>query len=84
MPHAVAPLLVTILLLNLFVLGTSRLRAAIQASAAQGVVLGALTLLVHRDYGARTVAVAAGAAIVKGVVIPVMLNRAMREVVVRR
>lgn len=84
MPYAVAPLLVTVLLLNLFVLGTSRLRAAIQASAAQGVVLGALTLLVHRDYGVRTVVVAAGAALVKGVVIPVILNRAMREVVVHR
>jgi hydrogenase-4 component E len=84
MPSAVAPLLVVVLLLNLFVLGTSRLRAAIQASAAQGVALGALTLAVHRELGVRTALVAAGAAVVKGAVIPVMLTRAMRENVVRR
>ncbi len=36
-----------VLLLNFFVLGTSRLRAVINASAAQGVVLGVLALCVH-------------------------------------
>jgi hypothetical protein len=38
------PLLVLILLLNLFVLGSSRLRAVIGASALQGIALGVVTL----------------------------------------
>ena len=42
MSAAVDPLLVLILMLNFLMLGTSRLRTAIKASAAQGVLLGVL------------------------------------------
>lgn len=84
MSDLVAPLLVSLLLVNLYALGTSRLLAAVNASAAQGVILGALTLLVHHEVNARTVLVALGATALKGVAIPLMLRRAMRDISVRR
>jgi hydrogenase-4 component E len=84
MHEAVAPILVLVLALNFAVLGTSRVRATINASAAQGALLGLLTLVVHRDVGVRTVLVALGAAALKGLGIPYMLVRAMREANIRR
>ncbi len=84
MSQAVSPLLVVVLLLNLFVLGTSRLRAVINASAWQGGILGILTLLVHHEVHLQTIAVAAGATLIKGIVIPAMLMRAMRDAAIRR
>ena len=84
MSEAVAPLLVLVLLLNFAVLGTSRVRAAINAFAAQGFILGVLTPIVHRDVEVRTVLVAVGAALLKGVAVPVMLVRALREANIRR
>ena len=84
MSQAVSPLLVVVLLLNLFVLGTSRLRAVINASAWQGVVLGVLALLVHREIHLEAIAVSAGAILIKGLLIPGMLMRAMRDASVRR
>lgn len=84
MSQAVSPLLVVVLLLNLFVLGTSRLRAVINASAWQGGALGVLTLLVHHEIHLQTIVVAAGAIVIKGVVIPFMLMRAMRDAAIRR
>jgi hydrogenase-4 component E len=78
------PLLVLVLLLNLFVLGTSRLRAVIAGSAIQGVVLGVLAALAHRHAGLRPLLVAAGTVAVKGVVIPRLLYKAMRDVAIHR
>jgi hydrogenase-4 component E len=80
----VDPLLVLILLLNFFVLGTSRLRAAITGSALQGIVLGALTVAVHGKLGFETALISVGAIVVKGFFIPGMLNRAMREAAIKR
>jgi hydrogenase-4 component E len=84
MSQAVSPLLVVVLLLNLFVLGTSRLRAVINAAAWQGGVLGLLTLLMHREIHVQTVTVAVGAILIKGIVIPFLLMRAMRDAAIRR
>jgi hydrogenase-4 component E len=84
MPDVTAALLVLVLLLNLLILGTSRLRTAINASAAQGAVLGVVTLLVHRPLELRQAIVAVGTAVVKGIVIPRMLLRAMRDIAIRR
>jgi hydrogenase-4 component E len=78
------PLLVLVLLLNLFVLGTSRLRAVIAGTAGQGVVLGVLAAVAHRGGGFEPFLVAAGAALVKGVVIPRLLYQAMRDVAIHR
>jgi hydrogenase-4 component E len=84
MSDAVDALLVTVLLLNFFVLGTSRLRAVINATALQGILLGVLALLGHREPSLRPVLIAVGAALIKGIVIPWLLLRAMRDVAIRR
>jgi hydrogenase-4 component E len=83
--HAwIDPLLVVILLLNFFALGTSRLRAAITSSAMQGVVLGLTTACVHGKIGLEIVLIALGAIAIKGFLIPTLLMRAMREAAIRR
>lgn len=84
MEHAREPLLILVLLLNFFLLSTSRMRAVINGSAAQGAVLGALALLAHGDFGVQSVLVAVGAVVLKAVVIPWMLFRALRDVAIRR
>lgn len=83
MSYFVDPVLVLVLLANFFVLGTSRLRAIINATAIQGVLLGALTLLVHHELTLRPVLVAVGTTLIKAIVIPWMLSRAMREASIR-
>jgi hydrogenase-4 component E len=83
MSYFVDPTLVLILLANLFLLGTSRLRAIINGTAIQGVLLGTLTLLIHHELTIRPVLIAAGATLIKAVAIPLMLSRAMRDVPIR-
>jgi hydrogenase-4 component E len=77
-------LLVLVLLVNFFALGTSRLRAVINATAAQGILLGIAAILVHREITLSTLAIGGGAALIKGFVIPLLLLRAMRDVAIRR
>lgn len=77
-------LLVGILLLNLFMLGTSRIRALIHAAALQGVVLGGMPLLIGSHANVRVALVAVATLILKGSVIPRMLRRALREVQIKR
>ncbi len=83
MSHVVDPILVLVLLANFMVLGTSRLRAIINATAIQGVLLGTLTILVHHELTLQPVLVAVAATVIKAVVIPWMLSRAMREAAIR-
>lgn len=84
MSELVAPLLVTVLLLNLFVLGTSRVRAAINASALQSLMLGVVLLVGHGAPPLRSILVALATVAIKGLFIPFMLVRAMREADIRR
>lgn len=77
-------LLVGILLLNLFMLGTSRIRALIQAAALQGVVLGVMPLLVGGHAGWNAAFIAIATVLLKGSVIPRMLRRALREAQIKR
>lgn len=84
MTHAIDPLLVLVLLLNFLLLGSTRLRGVIQVSALQGVILGVLIVLVHRSLSLESVLVAAGTLLIKGLFIPSMLLRAMRDTRVRR
>jgi hydrogenase-4 component E len=83
MSDAIDALLVSVLLLNFFVLGTSRLRAVINATALQGILLGALAVLAHHEFSLQPVLIAAGAILIKGFAIPWMLSRAMRDVAIR-
>jgi hydrogenase-4 component E len=84
MHNLIGPLLVVVLLFNLFLLGTSRLQAVVNASAAQGVLLGVLTLCVHEGFSTWMVLITIGTILVKGVLIPGMLLRAIRDAAIRR
>jgi hydrogenase-4 component E len=83
--HAlVDPLLVLIILLNLFILATSRLQAVVNGSALQGVILGFLTLFVHQKFDGWTLVITLVAILIKGMLIPGMLLRAARDAAIRR
>ena len=84
MSSLVDPVLVLVLLTNFFLLGTSRLRAIINGTAIQGVLLGSLAMLVQHEPSLRPMLVAIGATAIKALAIPWMLSRAMREVAIRR
>src|SRR5260370_11380998 len=83
MSDAIDALLVSVLLLNFFVLGTSRLRAVINATALQGILLGVLAVLAHHEFSLQPVLIALGAMAIKGFAIPWLLLRAMRDVAIR-
>jgi hydrogenase-4 component E len=84
MHNLIGPLLVVVLLFNLFLLGTSRLQAVVNASAGQGVILGILTLCVHEGFSTWMVLITIGTILVKGMLIPGMLLRAIRDAAIRR
>jgi hydrogenase-4 component E len=77
-------LLVVFMLLNLFALGTSRIRAMIQVVGLQGLLLGVMPLLVHEELGLLVVLISAATIALKGVIIPGMLRRALRELSIHR
>jgi hydrogenase-4 component E len=77
-------LLVVVLLLNLFVLGTSRIRSLIQAVALQGVVLGIMPLVAHGHLNVRMGVVAIATLVIKGSVIPQILFKALRDAQIKR
>jgi hydrogenase-4 component E len=84
MQAAVHAILVLILLQNILFLGSGRLRTLIHSVAAQGVVLSVLPLLLYGRLGVREVIVSVGALLLKGVVIPRMLMRALADLPIRR
>jgi hydrogenase-4 component E len=77
-------LLVLVLLLDLFLLGASRLRTTIAVVAGQGVVLSLLPALLHNQLGPREALVSLGALALKGIVMPRMLLRALADLPIRR
>ncbi len=77
-------LLVVVLLLNLFVLATSRIGALVRTAALQGVVLGIMPLLMHDHLRILTLLLAAATIAVKGSLIPQMLLKALRDAQIRR
>jgi hydrogenase-4 component E len=76
--------LVLIVLLDFYALGASRMRAVIRASALQGVLLGIMPLLLHEHVSTRLLLICAGTMAAKGIVIPALLLRAIREVTIHR
>jgi hydrogenase-4 component E len=77
-------LLVVVLVLNLFALGTSRLVTVIKIVSLQGVLLGILPLLLEEEIALPVILTAAVSIALKGIVIPVMMMRAMRDVQIKR
>ncbi len=64
--------------LNLAALGTHRLPSLISLAAIQGLILGCLPLLLETDAPWLAAAVSLGTLGVKGVIIPMLLRRALR------
>src|SRR5258708_5866127 len=83
---AIGPQLVLLLvvLTDFAVLGTTRLSTCIRALAAQGLLLGALPVLVAPSLTLHAVVLAAGTVAVKAVVLPRFLTWAIREAAARR
>jgi hydrogenase-4 component E len=77
-------LLVIVVLLNFFLLGTSRIRALVQAAALQGTLLGLLPLLLSSQLRLLSVFVAIATITLKGIVIPQMLFKALRDAQIKR
>ena len=85
MTFLIDPLLVLIALLSFTMLGSSRLAWCVRVNAAQGMVLGVLTLVVaEHGIGIRLVLLALGTFALKGIVFPWLLLRAIRSVDLRR
>ena len=76
--------LLLIALTNFAVLGTTRLSTCIRAVAFQGVLLGALPLLLAPSLSLHVWVLAAGTVAVKGIALPWFLHLAIREASVRR
>lgn len=79
MAQVLDPLLIIALALNFYALGASRIRAVINAVALQGVLLGLCPLVAHSGTGPRDYLLVVVTVTLKGIVIPNMLVRAMRE-----
>lgn len=78
------PLLIFVMLVNLALLGSSRLAACVRLSAAQGMALGLMPLLVaEQGIGVRLVLFAIVFFVLKGIVFPRLLMRAIRSADVR-
>jgi len=77
-------LLVVLLLLNFWMLGTSRMRAVIHCAGAQGMLLGAAYLVMHGARGPRAMALGVAIVAIKGILIPKILIGALRSQPIRR
>ena len=64
--------------LNLVALGTSRLPSLIRVAALQGMMLGIMPLLIEHEWRVMVLVIAVATVIMKGIVIPSLLHRAMR------
>jgi hydrogenase-4 component E len=84
MSHLDQVLLLTVVLTNFVVLGTTRLSTCIRAIAVQGLLLGVLPLVLHPGAEPGLVALAVGTVLVKAVFLPSFLLWAIREASVRR
>jgi len=84
MTHTLNTVLVIILMLNLFALGTSRILAITRAVALQGVLLGLIPLLVHQHLTIPVVLTTLAAVVIKAVVIPAIIIRALRDAHIKR
>jgi hydrogenase-4 component E len=76
--------LLLVVLSDFAVLGTTRLSTCIRTLAAQGILLGGLALVLAPEISLHPIALAAGTILVKGIVLPWLLHRAIREAAIRR
>jgi hydrogenase-4 component E len=84
MAELINALLVIILVLNLFALGTSRIQSVIRIVAVQGALLGAITLLMHDSLTLPVLLSASAAVVIKAIVIPAIMIRSLRAAEIKR
>jgi hydrogenase-4 component E len=77
-------ILIALILLNFYLIGSSRMNAIVSMVGVQGLLLGLLPLIVAEHLGLETVITSLLAATIKGFVLPYFLFRAIREVHIRR
>ena len=77
-------LLLLVVLTDFWVLGTTRLSTTIRAAALQGAILAALPIALHPGLAPHIIVLGVGTLVVKAIVLPVFLHRAIREASVRR
>lgn len=77
------PLLLAVILINFFTFGSARLGACIRIVAVQGALIALLPLAVHGISG-HALILSTTALLLKGIIIPMLLLRAIREVRIRR
>lgn len=77
-------ILMLVIILDIYALGTGRLDAVIRTAAVQGVLLAATPVLAHGAITIEGLLVALGTFSLKGVAIPAMLLHSIREVEIRR
>jgi hydrogenase-4 component E len=81
----VEAVLALMVIADLLLLGSSRLRSCISITAMQGVVVSLLPVLLHgSDWALRALSLTAGSMLLKGAVFPWLLFRVLREAGVRR
>jgi Hydrogenase 4 membrane component (E) len=83
MPNSVDSILIVLLLMNFFVLGTASLRASIRAVALQGVLLSLLPIFVESTLTFRLAAAVIVTISIKGLLIPRLLFKAIHDVHLR-
>ena len=76
--------LLLVVLTDFSVLGTTRLSTCIRSVAIQGLLLGALPLLLAPRLSLHVAVLASGTVVVKAIVLPLFLRWAIREASVRR
>ncbi|HEX9054838.1 MAG TPA: hypothetical protein VF830_08025 [Gemmatimonadales bacterium] len=77
-------LLLLVVLTDFWVLGTTRLSSTIRAAAIQGALLAALPMALHPAFSIHLIGLGLGTLLVKAIVLPGFLQRAIREASVRR
>lgn len=83
MPPIADSILILLLLTNFFILGTANLRSAIHGVALQGLLLGVLPMFVESEPTPRLIALVVATGAIKGVLIPRLLLKALRDVHIR-
>ncbi len=79
-PNAI---MLTVILLNIYILGSSRLGACIHAVALQGAIISLLPLLIH-GFAVHAIILAIGAFLLKGLAIPRLLLRAVKKANIKK
>lgn len=77
-------LLMLIVLLNFLILGESRIATVIRSAAVQGVCFGLITVISHSEFDVGMLIVGSLSVLMKGLMIPYLLFRAIREVNIRK